>query len=278
DRLSPTRPAAPRGTTAAVPATRGLRRGVEGYGAPTHDDVPILGPAALLPEARHARAVDVFFFSSRRRHTRSKRDWSSDVCSSDLTPHSPTAFRSAPAPEPALWRPGTLTGRPHPSTHAPGPGTQIGPRAPASRGGAAEGGDPQFSVTNDTGAGRVADREVNQLVSPMTVKAPTTRARMISHGSSMTPTPVIRSRALRIPRIVPLAVTPPSRMPTPVTAVDSVTAMRTTCHLVRPLSRAAANSPRRSLVAMTTALIAAKSAYRLDIPNNTVKICNWAFC
>src|SRR5206468_4400814 len=27
----------------------------------------------------------VFFFSSRRRHTRSDRDWSSDVCSSDLT-------------------------------------------------------------------------------------------------------------------------------------------------------------------------------------------------
>src|SRR5690349_13523147 len=26
-----------------------------------------------------------FFFSSRRRHTRSLRDWSSDVCSSDLT-------------------------------------------------------------------------------------------------------------------------------------------------------------------------------------------------
>src|SRR6266513_3923138 len=30
--------------------------------------------------------IDVFFFSSRRRHTRSKRDWSSDVCSSDLAP------------------------------------------------------------------------------------------------------------------------------------------------------------------------------------------------
>src|SRR5207249_8437557 len=29
--------------------------------------------------------VAVFFFSSRRRHTRSKRDWSSDVCSSDLS-------------------------------------------------------------------------------------------------------------------------------------------------------------------------------------------------
>src|SRR3989440_5956659 len=28
-----------------------------------------------------------FFFSSRRRHTRSDRDWSSDVCSSDL--HAP---------------------------------------------------------------------------------------------------------------------------------------------------------------------------------------------
>src|SRR5438874_10001100 len=27
-----------------------------------------------------------FFFSSRRRHTRSLRDWSSDVCSSDLLP------------------------------------------------------------------------------------------------------------------------------------------------------------------------------------------------
>src|SRR3712207_5095468 len=28
---------------------------------------------------------DFFFFSSRRRHTRYWRDWSSDVCSSDLT-------------------------------------------------------------------------------------------------------------------------------------------------------------------------------------------------
>src|SRR5256884_1656484 len=30
------------------------------------------------------RVVFVFFFSSRRRHTRCSRDWSSDVCSSDL--------------------------------------------------------------------------------------------------------------------------------------------------------------------------------------------------
>src|SRR5215475_3620117 len=32
-----------------------------------------------------------FFFSSRRRHTRFSRDWSSDVCSSDLSP-SPTPW------------------------------------------------------------------------------------------------------------------------------------------------------------------------------------------
>src|SRR5450432_3801021 len=31
-----------------------------------------------------------FFFSSRRRHTRSDRDWSSDVCSSDLGQSIPT--------------------------------------------------------------------------------------------------------------------------------------------------------------------------------------------
>src|SRR5690606_40371205 len=29
-------------------------------------------------------AIYLFFFSSRRRHTRFSRDWSSDVCSSDL--------------------------------------------------------------------------------------------------------------------------------------------------------------------------------------------------
>src|SRR5690349_23627919 len=33
---------------------------------------------------RERRRLRLFFFSSRRRHTRSLRDWSSDVCSSDL--------------------------------------------------------------------------------------------------------------------------------------------------------------------------------------------------
>src|SRR5439155_15939722 len=35
----------------------------------------------LLPVPTHPQC---FFFSSRRRHTRWPRDWSSDVCSSDL--------------------------------------------------------------------------------------------------------------------------------------------------------------------------------------------------
>src|ERR1035437_10580877 len=35
----------------------------------------------------------VFFFSSRRRHTRYWRDWSSDVCSSDLIYHARSLWR-----------------------------------------------------------------------------------------------------------------------------------------------------------------------------------------
>src|SRR5207249_7949006 len=41
----------------------------------------------------------VFFFSSRRRHTRSKRDWSSDVCSSDLDVADGTATDSQTNPD-----------------------------------------------------------------------------------------------------------------------------------------------------------------------------------
>src|SRR2546421_2668751 len=36
------------------------------------------------PQQYRAYHFFFFFFSSRRRHTRSDRDWSSDVCSSDL--------------------------------------------------------------------------------------------------------------------------------------------------------------------------------------------------
>src|SRR5207302_3597291 len=37
-----------------------------------------------------------FFFSSRRRHTRFSRDWSSDVCSSDLRRCPPASHHASP--------------------------------------------------------------------------------------------------------------------------------------------------------------------------------------
>src|SRR3989442_5769665 len=40
----------------------------------------------LNTNTRICSTPDFFFFSSRRRHTRCGRDWSSDVCSSDLDP------------------------------------------------------------------------------------------------------------------------------------------------------------------------------------------------
>src|ERR1019366_5689172 len=50
----------------------------------------------------HLDHIQFFFFSSRRRHTRLVSDWSSDVCSSDLTGPSPVAqchpHRSADEP------------------------------------------------------------------------------------------------------------------------------------------------------------------------------------
>src|SRR5256885_6839060 len=39
--------------------------------------------------------VFVFFFSSRRRHTRLQGDWSSDVCSSDLVPAAEVLINTA---------------------------------------------------------------------------------------------------------------------------------------------------------------------------------------
>src|SRR5688572_31520357 len=48
----------------------------------------------------------VFFFSSRRRHTRFDCDWSSDVCSSDLAPFGSTveltAYLNKPASDPIV--------------------------------------------------------------------------------------------------------------------------------------------------------------------------------
>src|SRR6266516_7455363 len=46
-----------------------------------------------------------FFFSSRRRHTRSYGDWSSDVCSSDLLPKAVNIAPTSGLLEPT-WRQG----------------------------------------------------------------------------------------------------------------------------------------------------------------------------
>src|SRR3712207_8182246 len=43
-----------------------------------------------------------FFFSSRRRHTRYWRDWSSDVCSSDLNPFARIHWRASLVPAAAV--------------------------------------------------------------------------------------------------------------------------------------------------------------------------------
>src|SRR2546422_2722178 len=48
--------------------------------------------------------LGAFFFSSRRRHTRCSRDWSSDVCSSDLYQRSPVAQRLIRSVEDAIRR------------------------------------------------------------------------------------------------------------------------------------------------------------------------------
>src|SRR5207249_8066286 len=57
-------------------------------------------------------------FSSRRRHTRSKRDWSSDVCSSDLSPVGQAALLEGGAP-PLGSSPLTVYGE-HVAAIAPG--------------------------------------------------------------------------------------------------------------------------------------------------------------
>src|SRR2546429_6363223 len=49
-----------------------------------------------LARWRSWRGHSFFFFSSRRRHTRCSRDWSSDVCSSDLPDSSVPLRRPSP--------------------------------------------------------------------------------------------------------------------------------------------------------------------------------------
>src|SRR5690606_41805118 len=46
-------------------------------------------PSPELLTSERLNTASLFFFSSRRRHTRFSRDWSSDVCSSDLPRRAP---------------------------------------------------------------------------------------------------------------------------------------------------------------------------------------------
>src|SRR5256885_7321372 len=62
--------------------------------------------ADILPGILHMRLL--FFFSSRRRHTRLQGDWSSDVCSSDL--QSPPGVRALTLSVSDAWR-GLTNGR-----------------------------------------------------------------------------------------------------------------------------------------------------------------------
>src|SRR5439155_6137973 len=60
---------------------------------------PVRGDRGPAPDSRALLSSLHFFFSSRRRHTRWPRDWSSDVCSSDLVDvPPPPRLAGMPAP------------------------------------------------------------------------------------------------------------------------------------------------------------------------------------
>src|SRR5256884_1503526 len=62
-------------------------------------------PSNSLSFGRFHCRFSIFFFSSRRRHTRCSRDWSSDVCSSDLVERSGTSTGKMLALHPEESRP-----------------------------------------------------------------------------------------------------------------------------------------------------------------------------
>src|SRR5215212_11763849 len=76
----------------------------------TYDDADDTQPHGIHPDQHSivtnpAKWKQFFFFSSRRRHTRCLSDWSSDVCSSDLSlvgssmsPRLPVTRAAATAP------------------------------------------------------------------------------------------------------------------------------------------------------------------------------------
>src|SRR5439155_18921838 len=68
-------------------------------------NVPLRSAAGPRPYDNDRPELPPFFFSSRRRHTRWPRDWSSDVCSSDLihTMGVPSDDPYARKGEPPVW-------------------------------------------------------------------------------------------------------------------------------------------------------------------------------
>src|SRR5436309_10295229 len=66
----------------STPAAEAVAQRLRAAGFP-EADIQVIGPSARKKNVV-ARLCGSFFFSSRRRHTRFSRDWSSDVCSSDL--------------------------------------------------------------------------------------------------------------------------------------------------------------------------------------------------
>src|SRR5260370_21801260 len=67
---------------------------------PVGNEVALRFTAVPLEDSEATAYESFFFFSSRRRHTRFKCDWSSDVCSSDLSISAMPARNGTGDPEP----------------------------------------------------------------------------------------------------------------------------------------------------------------------------------
>src|SRR5690349_9024072 len=98
-------------------------------------DLSLLG----LLAGQIGRLIICFFFSSRRRHTSSLRDWSSDVCSSDLGAGQRPVGGLAPGLRPRPHGParaaGVVRGGAAPGRRGPRAGGELGGADPAHRGG-----------------------------------------------------------------------------------------------------------------------------------------------
>src|SRR5690625_1949837 len=74
---------------------------------------PAFRSCIYVPVHSRCKLAFFFFFSSRRLHTRWPRDWSSDVCSSDLPDLGDPPLPGTPAPVARPPQPAVLTGLPH---------------------------------------------------------------------------------------------------------------------------------------------------------------------